>query len=145
MVLAGLDADEQRLADRVALEIGGDCGILAPAPSPQALGAAIRRCALVVANDSGPVHVAAAVGTPVVAIFGPMNHEAWRPYPASAARNQVAREQVVCSPCIHRGHDFGTPEGCVARTCLAILESSSVLEAAERALAGSRSAVGVVA
>jgi len=106
-----------------------------PAPSPQALGALLRRCRLVVANDGGVVHVATAVGTPVVAIFGPTNERAWAPYPTTDPRHQVVREVLACAPCIHRGHSFGTPQGCPARTCLAILEVSDVLAAAERALA----------
>jgi heptosyltransferase-2 len=44
------------------------------------------------------------------------------------------RETLACAPCIHRGHRFGTPQGCAARTCLAILEAPSVIAAAERAL-----------
>jgi ADP-heptose:LPS heptosyltransferase len=74
------------------------------------------------------------VDTPVVAVFGPSNDRAWGPYPAGDPRHQVVREQVACAPCIHRGHRFGTPQGCRARTCLAILEPSAVLSAAERAL-----------
>ena len=97
----------------------------------------IRRCRLVVANDGGSVHVATAVGTPVVAVYGPSNADAWGPYPRHDPRHQVVREALACSPCIHRGHSFGTPQGCPARTCLAILEVPSVLAAAERALAAS--------
>jgi heptosyltransferase-2 len=138
LVLSGLDPDEQALASTIAQRIGSGCEVAPPAPSPQSLGAFIRRCALVVGNDSGPLHVATAVGTPVVAIFGPTNHQAWGPYPALDLAHQVAREVVVCSPCIHRGHDFGTPEGCPARTCLMILEVSTVLEAAARALVADR-------
>ena len=136
LVLAGLDADEQALAHQIAAALGLRAGIVPPAPGPQALGAIIRRCRLLVANDSGPVHVATAVGTPVVAIFGPSNDRMWAPYPPSEGRNQVVRETLACTPCIHRGHSFGTPQGCPARTCLAILEASSVLAAAERALGG---------
>ena len=132
LVLGGLSADEQRLARGIAEQIGTT--VVPPAPSPQALGALIRRAKLLIANDSGPVHVATAVGTPVVAIFGPSNDLAWGPYPTDDPRHQVAREVVVCAPCIHRGHDFGTPEGCPARTCLAILEVPTVVAAAERAL-----------
>jgi heptosyltransferase-2 len=88
----------------------------------------------VVANDGGVVHVATAVGTPVVALFGPSNAQAWGPYPVDDPGHQVVREQLVCSPCIHRGHSFGTPQGCPARTCLALIEPSAVLAAAERAL-----------
>ncbi|MBV9171278.1 MAG: glycosyltransferase family 9 protein [Chloroflexi bacterium] len=134
IVLAGLDPDEQALAGEVAAGIA-NAAIVPPAPSPQALGAIVRRCRLMIANDSGPVHVASAVRTPVVAIFGPSNERMWRPYPPSDRRNQVVREQLACTPCIHRGHRFGTPQGCAARTCLAILEPSSVLVAADRALA----------
>jgi ADP-heptose:LPS heptosyltransferase len=135
LVLSGLDPDEQALAQQVAAQIGPAARIAPPAPSPQALGAMIRRCRLLVANDGGSVHVATAVGTPVVAVYGPSNDKAWGPYPPEDHRNQVVREALACSPCIHRGHSFGTPQGCPARTCLAIVEVPSVLAAAESALA----------
>ncbi len=138
LVLGGVSDEERRLAMSIATPL--EATIVKEAPSPQALAALIRRCRLVVANDSGPVHLATAVGTPVVAIFGPSNDRAWGPYPPHDPRHQVAREVVACSPCIHRGHDFGTPQGCAARTCLAILEPQSVLAAAERALAQDGSA-----
>lgn len=143
IVLSGLDADERLLAVRVSDDIGPGCRVVYPAPTPQALGALLRRCRLVIANDSGPVHLATAVDTPVTAIFGPTNDAAWGPYPSSDAAHQVVREVVACAPCIHRGHDFGTPEGCAARTCLAILEVGTVVSAAERALAGRRAVVAV--
>lgn len=143
IVLSGVDPDERVLAQRVSDDIGASCPIVFPAPTPQALGALLKRCRLVVANDSGPVHVATAVETPVTAIFGPSNDAAWGPYPLSDATHQVVREVVACAPCIHRGHDFGTPEGCAARTCLAVLEVGSVVSAAQRALAGHRDAVAV--
>jgi heptosyltransferase-2 len=134
IVLSGLGADEQALARQVASQIG-PAGLIAPAaPTPQALGALVRRCRLVVANDGGVVHVATAVGTPVVAIFGPSNDRAWGPYPVDDPRHQVVREQLACAPCIHRGHSFGTPQGCPARTCLALVEAPAVVAASERAL-----------
>ena len=134
LVLSGLDPDEQVLAHQVAADIGPIARIAPPAPSPQALGALLRRCRLVVANDGGVVHVATAVDTPVVAIFGPSNDRAWGPYPPRDPRHQVVRETLACAPCIHRGHDFGTPQGCPARTCLAILDVQDVVAAAERAV-----------
>ncbi len=45
-----------------------------------ALGALFARCALFVGNDSGPTHLAAAVGTPVVAIFGPTDPAVYTPF-----------------------------------------------------------------
>jgi ADP-heptose:LPS heptosyltransferase len=138
VVLSGLDSDEQVLAQRIVAEIGPEARLLPAAPGPQALGAFIRRCQVVVANDSGPVHVAAAVGTPVVAIFGPSNDRAWGPYPVDDPGHRVVREQLACAPCIHRGHDFGTPQGCPARTCLALVDVPQVLAAAELVLTARR-------
>lgn len=137
VVLNGLEPDEPRLAERVAAQIGPAAKLCPPAPGTQALGALLRRCRLVVANDGGVVHVASAVGTPVVAIFGPTNDRAWGPYPPDDPRHQLVRETLACAPCIHRGHSFGTPEGCPARTCLAIVEVPEVIAAAQRALSAS--------
>jgi heptosyltransferase-2 len=134
VVLSGLMPDEAALAGEVAAAIGPRAQVVPAAPSPQSLGALVRRCQLVVANDGGVVHVATAVGTPVVAIFGPSNERAWGPYPPGEVRHQIVREQLACAPCIHRGHSFGTPQGCPARTCLALVETAHVLLATERAL-----------
>lgn len=55
-------------------------------------------CDLVVCNDSGPMHVIAALGVPLVAVFGPMRHEWFGPRgPASSAVVQIAN--VACRPC----------------------------------------------
>jgi ADP-heptose:LPS heptosyltransferase len=137
LILGGVDPDEQALARSIAAAIGQAASIVPTAPGPQALAAFIRRCRLVVGNDGGVVHVATAAGRPVVAIFGPSNDRAWGPYPPNLPRHQVVREQLACAPCIHRGHSFGTPQGCPARTCLAILEVDAVVAAAKRALAAS--------
>ena len=76
-------------------------------------------------------------GIEVVAIFGPSNDRAWGPYPPDSPRHVVVRERLACAPCIHRGHSFGTPQGCPARTCLDLIEPAQVLAAAERVLAAS--------
>src|SRR5690606_36832843 len=43
------------------------------------LGQVLRRCAAMVGNDSGPMHLAAALGLPGVVIFGPTEESLWRP------------------------------------------------------------------
>lgn len=134
VVLGGLDPDEQALATDLASRFENPIPVLPPSPGPGALAGLIERARLLVANDSGPVHLAAAVGTPVVAIFGPTNERAWGPYPTDDARFRVVREQVACGPCIHRGHEFGDPAGCAARTCLALLEPERVAQVAGQAL-----------
>jgi lipopolysaccharide heptosyltransferase II len=51
----------------------GAKSLLAPATSIQELAALISRCDILVANDSGPMHISTAVGTPVLGLFGPTN------------------------------------------------------------------------
>jgi len=60
-----------------------------------ALAAVAARCDVVVSNDSGAMHVAAAVGCPVVAVFGPTDERATRPLGA----HDVLTAAVFCRPC----------------------------------------------
>ncbi|HEY2923995.1 MAG TPA: glycosyltransferase family 9 protein [Candidatus Eisenbacteria bacterium] len=53
--------------------------VVAPATGWEELAALIQRTALLVSNDSGPKHVAVALGVPTVTIFGPTNPRAWQP------------------------------------------------------------------
>jgi len=57
-----------------------------------------QRCAVVVTNDSGPMHLAAAVGTPVVAIFGPTDPALTGPY---GKGHTVLRAALPCAPCFN--------------------------------------------
>jgi ADP-heptose:LPS heptosyltransferase len=90
------------------------------------LAAVLERAALFVGNDSGVMHMAVAVGTPVVAIFGPSNARAWGPYPfvenpvnrVVDARNVVIRSDLPCSPCLYRGRRLGLRGGCAERPCM---------------------------
>ncbi|HXZ06166.1 MAG TPA: glycosyltransferase family 9 protein, partial [Ktedonobacteraceae bacterium] len=82
------------------------------------------------------MHLATAVGTPTVAIFGLTNSDAWGPYTG----NHLSRKAVVvkldlpCMPCFYRGNYLGTPEGCMTRDCLAMLGVDPVATAARRLL-----------
>ena len=134
MLIQGPGPDEGLLARSVALGVGG-AAIVGPAPTLGALVALLEHVRLFVGNESGVLHLAAAARAPIVAIFGPTNDRAWGPYPLSAARHEVVRESLACSPCVHRGHDFGTPAGCSARTCIDLIEPAAVVAAAERVLA----------
>jgi len=100
------------------------------------LGAVLQRCDAFVGNDSGVMHIAAAVGTPVVAVFGPSNDAAWGPWVGQERGQEavVIRADLPCSPCFYRGHSLGTPEGCPARTCLHLVTPEQVVNAVERIL-----------
>ena len=60
------------------------------------LAACIEQCDLFLTNDTGPMHIAAAVGTPTVSLFGPGNHIRFQPI---GALHQIIRHDVPCSPC----------------------------------------------
>ena len=59
----------------------------------------LAQCAAFVSNDSGAMHVAAAAGVPVVALFGPTNERETAPLGARAA---VLTAPVWCRPCMLR-------------------------------------------
>ena len=59
----------------------------------------IQKAKVMVCNDSGPMHVAAAVGCPLVALFGPTNPARTGPHTPSA---RVVRQSLPCSPCYLR-------------------------------------------
>ena len=58
----------------------------------------INRCNLLITNDSGPMHMAAALKTPVVALFGPENADYFRPY-TSPDLYRVIQKPMECRPC----------------------------------------------
>ena len=62
----------------------------------RALAACIEKCDLFLTNDTGPMHIAAAVGTPTVSLFGPGNHIRFQPL---GGLHQTIRHDVPCSPC----------------------------------------------
>jgi heptosyltransferase-2 len=88
-------------------EIGRDIAVAMRAPvlnligrtSVRQLMALLSLCRLVVTNDSGPMHVAAAFGVPIVAVFGPTDHTTTSPL-GSAVR--IVRRQTDCAPCLLR-------------------------------------------
>lgn len=98
------------------------------------LGAVLAGCDVFIGNDSGVMHIAGAVGTPVVALFGPSNHGAWGPWDPSG-RSVVLSAELPCLPCFYRGHELGTPEGCPNRTCLELITVDQAVEAVRRTIA----------
>lgn len=76
-----LDPDPAWPADRF-LNLCGKTSL------PEAV-ALIGHAALAVCNDSGPMHIAAAVGTPVIALFGPTDPKLYGPYPPSRPTHRV--------------------------------------------------------
>jgi heptosyltransferase-1 len=63
------------------------------------LAALFSQCALVISTDTGPMHLAAAMGTPVVALFGPTDPSRTGPY---GPGHVVVRTGIPCSPCFKK-------------------------------------------
>jgi ADP-heptose:LPS heptosyltransferase len=94
------------------------------------LAAVISLCRAFVSNDAGPMHIAAAVGTPTIGIFGPGEEDIWFPYPA-ASGHRALRKDVPCHPC-HL--DFCNRPGEGFMECMKLLTPAEVLAAVESAL-----------
>lgn len=89
------------------------------------LAALIHRCDLYVSNDCGPMHIAVAVGTPTIGLFGPSRPETWFPYPQGEGHVALQAETDTCC-----GRDF-----CVRPTpCIESISPRKVLETAESVL-----------
>ena len=80
-----------------------------------------------VANDSGAMHLAAAVGTPVVALFGPTREYETAPLARSGGRAEVLTHQVWCRPCMLR-------ECPIDHRCMTGIDPARVLVSVKRLL-----------
>lgn len=88
------------------------------------LGAIIERCGVFVGNDSGITHMAAAVGVPVVAVFGPSDPVRWSP---RGPEVHLIRRAVSCSPCERQ-----VMARCDDRRCLLEISVDEVSNAIDR-------------
>ena len=83
------------------------------------LVALLERAELVIANDTGPMHIAAALGRPMVSIYGPTSPHRTGPY---GRLNAVVQLDIECSPCFGRQ--------CSHISCMRKLEADSIMELA---------------
>jgi len=141
-VVAGLAADgarcvllgapaEAALAEQIRARSGGGATVLAGRTDLATLVAVIDRLALLVANDSAPMHVACARGVPVVAVFcattPALGYGPW------GARATVIEADLDCRPCARHG-GRSCPRG--TEDCMHLIPPATVLRAARAALRG---------
>ncbi len=90
---------EKELAVSVANQIGRDVWVTAGDTNLRQAAALMARCKRFITNDTGTMHVAAAVGTHVIAIFGSTDPMTTYPF---GDEHIIIREPVACSPCLLR-------------------------------------------
>ncbi len=103
-LVGALDADvlifgsraEKPLAETIARMMEHTPTIVSGETTLRQLMALMAQCRLIITNDSGPMHLAAALGLPVVAIFGSTNERATGPV---SPRARIVKHPVACSPC----------------------------------------------
>ena len=114
------DVNEKLLAQAIAKDMPSAVD-LSGKLSLKELGACIGRCRLFISNDTGSMHVAAIVKTPLVAIFGP-GSLAWYDPRHISDKVKVVYKKIACSPC--------EKPRCAHVRCLMMVDPDEVLEAA---------------
>ncbi len=104
-------ADERALGQAIASANPGRCLNLAGQTTLWEMIEWVRRGRLVISNDTGPMHVAAALGRPLIALFGPTNPRHTGPYGQPGSVLQM--NSLPCIPCMQSDCRFSTPLACL--------------------------------
>ena len=127
---------EEPLAQAIAARIKARTVVLSGRTSVRELMAAVKRCAVFLTNDTGPMHIAAAFGVPVVAVFGPTDWRATAPFGTGHA---LVRQPVDCAPCLLR--ECPIDHRCMERVTVEEVYQAAIVQlASKRASAGDRAA-----
>lgn len=91
--------DDERICEEIKTGIKSNVLNLAGKTNIEELPIILKSCNFTVSNDSGPMHVSSAVGTPVVGIFGSTNPKTTYPF---GYRDYVLHRELECSYCLDR-------------------------------------------
>lgn len=118
LVVVGSDAAEQAAAEAVVAASGGTATLAPPTPEFEDLAALLEASRALVAADSGPLHTASLVGTPVVQLLGPTDEVENEPWSATPSRRVVT--DLECRGC---------GRGCAAAACMRGIDAGAVRSA----------------
>jgi heptosyltransferase I len=121
-------AGDKPLGEIIARSAPGRCLNLCGQTTLPEMVEWLRLCDLMVTNDTGPMHVAAALGKPLVALFGPTEPRRTGPY---GHLENVLRIDLPCSPCMKSRCHYEKPN-----ECLNALSPAMVFEFARKKLQG---------
>ena len=105
---------DRQIMEEIARSMTSPCRSLAGKTGLQELAAVLERASLMITNDNGPMHMAAAVGTRVVGLFGPSNPAIWGPW---GMGHRTFYKQIDCRSCFHPDCLRGD-ENCMRLICL---------------------------
>ncbi len=120
---------DMEATQQVLSHAAGNIKVVSNLPLRQ-LAAIISQCSVFVANDAGPMHIAAALHVPTIGLFGPGEEKIWFPYD-KAAGHTALRKDVPCHPC-HL--DFCNREGEGYMECMKLLHVDEVFNTVANAL-----------
>lgn len=116
---------ERPIGEAIKTGLNGNAAVLSGKTSLEALMGILAESSLMITNDSGPMHMAAALGVPTVAIFGSTDETVTGPY---GSRTRIVRHAVECSPCMLR-------ECPIDHRCMTLVEAEDVCRAARELMA----------
>jgi ADP-heptose:LPS heptosyltransferase len=116
--------NEQTLVNKITSKMNETNHVLCKTETITQLAESIRQCDLFIGNDTAPMHLAAFVGTPVIALFGPTDPIENAPFGKEEAI--VLRKNVSCNPCRNRK--------CTNLVCMDAISAKEVTEAIDRIL-----------
>jgi lipopolysaccharide heptosyltransferase II len=119
--------DDRADADEIKKYAGGSIDLTGKT-SLIDVASILKHCSLLITADSGMMHIAVAVGTPTVSLFGSGIQNKWGP---RGKKHIVLNHQVVCSPCTRFGY---TPQCRNNVKCLSSIRADEVITAAEKLL-----------
>ena len=132
IVLTGAP-DEVNISEQIASQTRHRAVILTGRTDVNQLAALFSDAALVVSGNCGPMHLAAATGTPVIGLHGPTNAAQWGPWSRDVS---IVRAAMPCSPCLNLGFEYGCqalPDG--TSPCMWSIGVESVFRECDRFLA----------
>jgi lipopolysaccharide heptosyltransferase II len=130
ILLTGSKA-ERSLCQEIATQMEAEPQMLAGETTLDQLAAILAQSRLVLGLDSGPLHLAVAVGTPTVHLYGPVNPETFGPW-GPPERHLVVVSAWPCIPCDRLDYD---PSELVLHPCVREIDVNAVLKAARQVLA----------
>jgi heptosyltransferase I len=120
--------DDQPLGEIISRAAPARCLNLCGETSLPEMVEWVRRCELMITNDTGPMHAAAAFGKPLVALFGPTEPRRTGPY---GQLENVLRIELPCSPCLKSYCTWKNPN-----ECLKAISPAMVFERVSKILTG---------